>query len=79
MKINFRERKLPLKDIFQQMELAEGEPNQPLIYTGSIDVKKYFNGLFEENSIENLGRNPGLGFGWASKLAFQFTMIFQII
>lgn len=61
MKINFRERKLPLKDIFQQMELAEGEPNQPLIYTGSIDVKKYFNGLFEENSIENLGRNPRAG------------------
>ena len=30
MKINFRERKLPLKDIFQQMELAEGSLISPL-------------------------------------------------
>lgn len=61
MKINFEEHKASLDRIFQEMKSFERNDTQPLIYTGSIDIKKYFDGLFEENQIANFGRNPRVG------------------
>lgn len=57
MSMNTTMGKAPLRDIFERIGRYEDTPDQPLVYMSSVNVKMFFDGLHEENSIDFGGRD----------------------
>ncbi len=51
MGMNFRMEQGPLEGFLDAMANAEANPNAPVIYLSSIDMRDYFTGLAEENCL----------------------------
>jgi len=56
MAVNFQMGKVPLDEIFQRIDQEEVKEKQPIMYLASVDMKAFFNGLAEENTIDLSGR-----------------------
>jgi hypothetical protein len=52
MSMNATTGKAPLGEVFERMDLVEDAPQQPVIYMGSVNMKLFFDGLHESNSID---------------------------
>lgn len=65
MAVNFRMGKGRLADILAGFDKAEGRDADevPTVYLGSIDIRRYFDGLHEANSVD-LGREDALASIW---------------
>lgn len=63
MRMNFREARAKLADIFAQIDAAEGREDAPAIYLGSVDVHAFFDGLHEANHVA-LGTRDALASVW---------------
>lgn len=50
MNIQMGKAKLPL--IFERIDKVENDPNLPIIYLSSIDIKNFFSGLHEDNHFD---------------------------
>ena len=58
MRMNITMGKAPFAEIFGKMAPFDDADDQPIIYMGSIDVQKFFNGLHEDNHIDFGDRQP---------------------
>ncbi|MGZ2410608.1 cupin-like protein [Sphingomonas sp. F9_3S_D5_B_2] len=56
MDMNFRMGRAALSDIFGGIDANEAKPDAPAIYLSSLEMRHYFEGLAEENSIDLGGR-----------------------
>lgn len=63
MRMNFREARAKLADIFAQIDAAEGREDAPAIYLGSVDVRAFFDRLHEDNHVD-LGARDALASIW---------------
>jgi hypothetical protein len=58
MGMNFRMAQGPMEGFFAAMAQAEADPAAPVIYLASIDMRDYFAGLAEANSLPMGARQP---------------------
>ena len=68
MQVNFVEQSLPFDEICAAIEEFEKADAQPMIYCGSIDISKYFDGLADNLALAMGGRDcrKGLWMGLRS-------------
>jgi hypothetical protein len=58
MGMNFRMAQGPLEGFLKAMAVAEQDPRAPVIYLASVDMRDYFDGLAEANSLPLGPRRP---------------------
>lgn len=58
MAINFRMAQGPLEQFLGAMAAAESDPAAPVVYLSSVDMRDYFAGLVEANSLPLGARRP---------------------
>ncbi|KQT32853.1 cupin [Sphingomonas sp. Leaf412] len=71
MRMNFREARATLPDIFARIDASEGRDDAPAVYLGSVDVHDFFQGLHEANHVPLGDRDPiaSLWMGTRSRIA----------
>ena len=63
MAMNVKTGRAKLPEIFRQIQASEDQPEQPIIYCASIDVRGFFSGLHEANHVD-LGDRTCLASIW---------------
>lgn len=58
MGMNFRMAQAPLEGFLDAMAEAERDPDLPVVYLSSVDMRDYFTGLAEANRLELGARQP---------------------
>lgn len=71
MGMNFRQGDAKLPEVFAHLDRYEGDAEKPSLYFASIDMKAFFDGLHEANTVDLAGRNclASIWMGTATRIA----------